>query len=217
MAGERFSLTFDEWTSTSNKRYMNINIHVAKKFWSLGLIRINVSMTAENCIRILKERLEQFDVSLETDVVAIVTDGPNIMLKVCKLIAAEHQVCFAHGIHLAVCDVLYNKKNLDESKNESAIASLDNDDEADENDEDVDCQESGLIIETDQNVPDLTNDQNINEVIKKVRKVVLYFKRSPTKNDTVFQKYVKSEHGKELSLLLDCKTRWNSLLTMLES
>jgi hypothetical protein len=101
---------------------MNINIHVAKKFWSLGLIRINVSMTAENCIRILKERLEQFDVSLETDVVAIVTDGPNIMLKVGKLIAAEHQVCFAHGIHLAVCDVLYNKKNLDESKNESAIA-----------------------------------------------------------------------------------------------
>jgi hypothetical protein len=34
--------------------------------------------------------------------------------------------------------------------------------------------------------------------------------------DTVFQKYVKSEHGKELSLLLDCKTRWHSLLTMLE-
>jgi hypothetical protein len=216
MAGESFSLTFDEWTSTSNKRYMNINIHVAKKFWSLGLIRINVSMTAENCIRILKERLEQFDVSLETDVVAIVTDGPNIMLKVGKLIAAEHQVCFAYGIHLAVCDVLYNKKNLDESKNESAIASLDDDDEADENVEDVHCQESGLIIETDQNVPDLTNDENINEVIKKVRKVVLYFKRSPTKNDTVFQKYVTSEHGKELSLLLDCKTRWNSLLTMLE-
>jgi hypothetical protein len=153
---------------------------------------------------------------LETDVVAIVTDGPNIMLKVGKLIAAEHQVCFAHGIHLAVCDILYNKKNLDESKNESAIASLDDDDEADENVEDVDCRESGLIIETDQNVPDLTNDQNINEVIKKVRKVVLYFKRSPTKNDTVFQKYVTSEHGKELSLLLDCKTRWNSLLTMLE-
>ena len=49
-----------------------------------------------------------------------------------------------------------------------------------------------------------------------VRKIVLYFKRSPTKNDTVLQKYVKLEHNKEFTLLLDTKTRWNSLLTMLE-
>jgi hypothetical protein len=52
--------------------------------------------------------------------------------------------------------------------------------------------------------------------MKKIRKVVVYFKRSPLKNETVLQKYVKVEHGKELSLLLDCKTRWNSLSTMLE-
>lgn len=42
------------------------------------------------------------------------------------------------------------------------------------------------------------------------------FKRSPTSNDNTLQKYVKAEFGKELSLLLDCKTRWSSLWTMLE-
>lgn len=42
---------------------------------------------------------------------AIITDGPNVIVKVEKLINAEHQLCMGHGIHLAVCDVLYNKKN----------------------------------------------------------------------------------------------------------
>lgn len=92
-------------------------------------------------------------------------------------------------------------------------------DSNDVDDENLDCSESGLILVSQdliQEVPDLTNEQNINEVIKKVRNIVVYFKRSPTKNDTVLQKYVKLENGKKLSLLLDCKTRWNSLLTMLE-
>ena len=46
--------------------------------------------------------------------------------------------------------------------------------------------------------------------------MVVLFHRSPTSNDDVLQKYVKAEFGKELQLLFDCKTRWNSLLTMLE-
>lgn len=50
----------------------------------------------------------------------------------------------------------------------------------------------------------------------KVRKAVLIFKRSPTSNDDVLQQYVKAEFGKELSLLLDSKTRWSSLWVMLE-
>jgi hypothetical protein len=89
---------------------MNINFHWEKKYWSLGLIRINGSITAENCIYVLKERLVPFDISLEKDIVAVVTDGPNVMLKVGKLVNTEHQLCFAHGIYLAVCDVLSNKK-----------------------------------------------------------------------------------------------------------
>jgi len=51
--------------------------------------------------------------------------------------------------------------------------------------------------------------------IAKVREVVKIFRRSPTKNDAVLQKYVIQEHGKDLALMLDCPTRWNSLLAML--
>ena len=34
------------------------------------------------------------------------------------------------------------------------------------------------------------------------------------KNDTL-QKYVAAEFGKQITLIKDCKTRWNSLLSML--
>ena len=48
-----------------------------------------------------------------------------------------------------------------------------------------------------------------------MRKVVKFFRRSPTQNDDVLQKYVKLDHSKELSLILNCRTRWSSLLSML--
>jgi len=34
--GQRFTVTFDEWMSRRNRRYMNINVHgVNGTFWSL--------------------------------------------------------------------------------------------------------------------------------------------------------------------------------------
>lgn len=44
----------------------------------------------------------------------------------------------------------------------------------------------------------------------------MYFKRLSTKNHTILQIYIKAKHGKEKSLLLYCKTRRNTLLTMLK-
>ena len=55
----------------------------------------------------------------------------------------------------------------------------------------------------------------IEDVISKVRRIVRLFRRSPVKN-SILQKYVNEEKGRELSLLLDCKTRWNSLIAMIE-
>jgi len=52
-------------------------------------------------------------------------------------------------------------------------------------------------------------------VVQKVRKVVKMFKRSPTRNDAKLQPYVKQDFGREVGLLLDSKTRWNSLVDML--
>lgn len=226
--GMRFSLTFDEWTSTANKRYMNINVHCIEKFWSLGLIRIHGSMSAERCKDILEQCLHKHSISLTKDIVAIVTDGPNIMLKVGRIVEAEHHLCLAHGIHLAVCDVLYNKNKelqlntiISETLTNEIVASQIEDDcysSDDDVDEDFTNPQMGLDFESIYKDIELSsqNEININELVKKIRKTVVLFKKSSTKNDSILQKYVKAEKGKELSLLLDCKTRWNSLLIMLE-
>lgn len=52
-------------------------------------------------------------------------------------------------------------------------------------------------------------------MVDKLCAIVRIFRRSPTKNDAILQPYVKRELGKELSLVLDCRTRWNSLYDML--
>lgn len=60
------------------------------------------------------------------------------------------------------------------------------------------------------------NHAMLQPLINKVRQVVKMFRKSPTKNDDVLQRYVKADFGSEISLSLDCRTRLNSLLEMLE-
>ena len=57
---------------------------------------------------------------------------------------------------------------------------------------------------------------NLQDVVQKVRKIVKLFRRSPVKNDDHLQPYILENLGREKMLFLDCKTRWNSLLAMLE-
>ena len=82
----------------------------------------------------------------------------------------------------------------------------------------LDSSEFLLIISTendDDNSSFLVHQQTL-PLIQKIRKVVKIFRSLPTKNDKVLQKYVKEEFGKELSLVLYSKTRWNSLVSMIE-
>lgn len=53
---KRFSLTFDEWTSMKNRRYININVHANDTFWNLGLARVHGSMPATKGIEIIEKK-----------------------------------------------------------------------------------------------------------------------------------------------------------------
>lgn len=216
---QKFSLSFDEWTSVRNKRYMNLNVHSVNRTWNLGLSRVNGTMPAEKCVEIINSKLQIFDLSLQSDIVAITTDGASVMKKVGDIIPADHQICLVHGIQLAVIEVMYSRR---ENEVENSADDDVDDDEFDEipmSDNEEQELELGLRIETTSNhtvqiVPPLILD--IKPIVDKIRKVVKIFRRSPTKNDDLLQKHVKEEFGRELMLILDCPTRWNSLLLMLE-
>ncbi|KAJ2937741.1 hypothetical protein O0L34_g19134 [Tuta absoluta] len=150
---------------------------------------------------------------METDTIGMTTDGASVMVKVGKLLPLYQQLCHAHGVQLAVVDVLYKKKPHKEVEQ----AAPDENDEC-EDDEDLETEmNDGLAVTVEPTLVDSVElIPRYSKLLMKVRKVVKHFKKSPTKDDLFLQKYVKEEKGKELSLILDCRTRWNSLLSMLE-
>ncbi len=56
--------------------------------------------------------------------------------------------------------------------------------------------------------------ENFGTVILKVRKIAKLFRKSLTKND-ILQAHCITTYGHQLTLKLDCKTRWNSMAKML--
>ena len=57
-----------------NRRFMNINVHVVDRHWNLGLVRIFGSMPAEKAEAVVKKKLDEFGIDLDSDVVATTTD-----------------------------------------------------------------------------------------------------------------------------------------------
>ncbi len=201
--GQKFSITLDEWTSTANKRYMNVNVHSVKgSFWNLGLIRIFGSATSEACHEYIQTKLEEFGLSFSTNVFSLTTDGAAVMKKLGRISEKPQQLCIAHGIHLAVLEVIYqNYSHVEES-------------DVKEQEEELDAsEESGFAFEQPNRPLDL--NQNLGEIVKKIRRIVKLFRISPLKEETL-KMYTRAAHGKEIALVLDVRTRWNSLLIMVE-
>ena len=190
---------------------------------SLGLIRVNGSMPDAKCVSLIDLKLSEFGLSLAADIVCIVTDGASVMVKVGSLIETEQQLCYAHAVQLAVLDVLYRGRNARATPAVSAtLEAAANDTEYEDNsdgeeDADADAQlsdERMEVVDDDYNVL-IEMSTEYHAAVQKVRKVVKLFKRSPTRNDAQLQPYVKQDFGREVGLLLDCKTRWNSLVDMM--
>ena len=61
---------------------MNLNLHDGQSFQFLGMIHVKGSMKSEKAIELVQERLAKFNLNLDTDIVATITDGASVMMKV---------------------------------------------------------------------------------------------------------------------------------------
>ena len=117
------------------------------------------------------------------------------------MISAEHQLYYEHGVQLAVLDVLY-KHNVSQvtASTTAAVDSRNQDhDDSDGEHDDGEVEQALEVIEEDYDLLAELSDE-YQSIANKVRKVAKMFKRSPTKNDSILQPYVKREFGKEMSL-----------------
>ena len=106
-AGERFSVTTDEYTSKQNKRFSAVSLHSRQgRPMKIGMIRIRGSLPAKKAASELKQKLNEYDIREDNHIVANTTDGCSMMKKMGKEFQAFHQLCHSHGIHLAGINIL---------------------------------------------------------------------------------------------------------------
>ena len=79
---------------------------------SLGLERIRGRCGAVEVLARINTVLDKFDISIDHDIFSITTDAASVMTKLGKDCPEVpfHLLCHAHGLHLAVGDLLYEKK-----------------------------------------------------------------------------------------------------------
>lgn len=216
-AGCKFSVIFDEWTSTNDRRYLNVIIKSESNlFWDLGLTRIRGSFTSEVGLKMVKDLLNSYDLSFERDIVSVVCDGCSVNTKIKKISNCEMQLCLAHMIQLSITDILYrstkNSVQIDDVKHENELDTI-LDFESEQLSED-NKENGGLEVFLEFTENEVIH-KSYTQIISKVRKIIAMFKRSPLKNE-ILQTYILTDFKKEIKLEIDSKTRWSSLLSMLE-
>lgn len=210
--GKCFSITLDEWTSKRNRRYLNINVHRNAEEFNLGLVPIVGSCDAKRILELVSTRLQIFNLDLTTNIIAATNDGAAVMKKFGQLSIIINQLCYSHAIHLAVTDVLYKNENITET--DVCVTSEESEDdlECDDNYED-DFSNYFELLDKSNEFPIVS--ENYKSSISQIRRICKFFRKSPVRN-SILQNYVKQKKGKEISLILDCQTRWNSLEIMIE-
>ncbi|GFX19513.1 BED-type domain-containing protein [Trichonephila clavipes] len=151
-AGLCCSVTTDELTSLKNGRYLNINVHFNEgEIFNLGMLRISGSFSAENCVQAVETKLQEFGIITEKHIVACVTDGASMMVKFGKIMSCEYHLCYAHAIHIAVCDVLYNKQ-IDLVENTVEVEDKSHEEDIGESEELVEDLDKALDLEFESGV-----------------------------------------------------------------
>lgn len=240
--GEKYSLTLDEWTSKSNRRFLNVTMNDKKNTCiNLGLVTVGESFTAEQCVLLVKQRLTEFGINLTSDIIASTTDGASVMKKYGRISEIINQLCMAHAIQLAVIDVFYQRKtnplqayNSDEDDEEEqqeivahSSSNIEEQQPAASEEVETDEEQEG-DFEVDPNSGGVYEyrSQSVQTIAEKVRRIVRMFRKSPQKYLVLVQqlqndrKEIEEIRNKpmlvNLHLILDNRTRWSSLYDMLQ-
>ncbi|CAF4499085.1 unnamed protein product, partial [Didymodactylos carnosus] len=193
----RNNVTIDEYTTVRGRQYFGVNIHDSdeKKTFKTGLIRIIGSCPAETMIAMVRDHLSTFGINMEQDLVGSTQDGAAVNKKFMGMLDIIGQFCLNHGIHLAVCDVLYKKVNT----SEKLTIDIGCDDEKDDDEFDDGCD-----LETARE--EISDEINYYTVLKAARDVIKYIKNSTVRNQ-IFQSKVNAQFGHDVELHLDVKHR----------
>ncbi|GBP71214.1 hypothetical protein EVAR_18007_1 [Eumeta japonica] len=167
----------------------------------INLLRAAIPFEASDAVRPAPVTTARADLKGRSCDVLVYSESPSEMI-----------LCLNHAIHLGVVDTFYKKRQ--------ATSAVSSSEDTDDSDDEIMENKNSSDDEADDNASYDTNFRlqpidEIKRVLDETRSLVKLFRKSPLKNSQL-QNYVKAEFGKELSLLLDVKTRWNSIIVMAE-
>ena len=212
--GQRMSITIDEYTSSNNNRHLTVTVHYnVEDYDNLGMVRMFGSQTSETLKDLTEKKLNEFGLDWN-HIVACTTDGTSVMKRMGKLMLPLHGICLSHAIHLAVCDVLYEKRLSSEVQNDQDETAV-----GISNKSVSDTEMNEWVNVVDPNDTEIATTivlkKEIDKAVAKVRKIVQKIRKNSVKSDFLKAKCVESG-AKFTNLILDCRTSWNSLADMLD-
>ena len=214
--GIRLSLSLDEYTAKNNRKYLGMNIHQSNGiFFNLGIERIYGSMPSEKLGSLVDESLAKFDLNIDRDFICVTNDAASVMVKWARQLPCLSLKCIVHGIHLGIIDKLYKKEKKKKSASALPTQSATQEDLSDDDDDDYDDINGSVsfpqLPERGVSIPMI---EKYDPILKKVRGENRKYRKSQVRNDEL-QEIVKNGLGRNLAVLKDCKTRWSSLVKML--
>ena len=69
---------------------------------SAGLVHIKSTCNAEQTKLYVENKLDEFESDIKTDVISSTHDGATIMVKYGRILGIISQLCYKHGLRLAI-------------------------------------------------------------------------------------------------------------------
>ena len=153
------------------------------------MVRVRGKLPAEKAAELFCNKLAESDLD-EDKHHGLTTDAAGVMPKTGRVLELFHQLCHAHGLHLAVCDIIYKKKpeEDEEEAKEEGMSKTQSDEEVDE--------EGGFELEFIPPEEEEYANPDLHVIINKVRKIVKLFQSSPRRNDNL-QRIILNEPWEE--------------------
>ena len=159
----------------------------------------------------------EFEIDIKTESISSTHDGATVMVKYGRILGIICQLCYNHGLHLAITDVLHKKQHPKFCQEDKEITDYDDvsediiNESVENNNNDLNTnnfEDSNIIFKLEENMETIDLTEDFQGVIKNLKRIIRMIKNSSVKKN-ILQVYFNVQEIKILHLMLDIITRWN--------
>ena len=122
----------------------------------------------------------EFEIDIKTESISSTHDGATVMVKYGRILGIICQLCYNHGLHLAITDVLHKKQHPKFCQEDKEITDYDDVSE-DMINESVENNNNNIIFKLEENMESIDLTEDFQGVIKNLKRIIRMVKTSSVK------------------------------------